>query len=149
MSDSEQERIKSKILAADPKKWWGDDFDVRFYLISQLKKCKNKKILDLGGGIGIISSELERENYVVNLDLSFNDLKFSNTLVCHNSSIICSSITDIPLGDNSFDYVISSSVLQYLRAQDMKNNESKTNEKTNFKTNSYPLQRLWILSNGL
>ncbi len=28
----------------------GDDFDVRFFLISKIKKLQNKKILDLGGG---------------------------------------------------------------------------------------------------
>ena len=94
MSYSDQERIKSKILAADPKKWWGDDFDVRFYLISQLKKCKNKKILDLGGGIGIISSEIEKNNYCVNLDLSLRDLKLCKNIAI-NTNTICSSMAKI------------------------------------------------------
>ena len=33
----EQKEIKSKIQKIDPTKWWGDDYDVRFYLISQLE----------------------------------------------------------------------------------------------------------------
>ena len=32
-------------MSADPKRYWGDDFDVRFLLISNLKKLKGKKIL--------------------------------------------------------------------------------------------------------
>ena len=33
----EVNEIKKKIYQFDAKKWWGDDFDVRFYLISKIK----------------------------------------------------------------------------------------------------------------
>ena len=44
---SKVNRIKKKIIEHDSKKWWGDDFDVRFYLISKIKNLKNKSILDV------------------------------------------------------------------------------------------------------
>ena len=76
--DNSFQRIKKKFDTFSGKRYWGDDFDVRFYLISQLKKIQNKSILDIGGGIGVISSELEESNYKINLDLSFDDLKNCN-----------------------------------------------------------------------
>ena len=75
MNSSEQNRIKSKIISIDSNRWWGDDFDVRFYLSSLIKKISKKRVLDLGGGIGIISSEINKSNYRINLDSSFLDLK--------------------------------------------------------------------------
>ena len=36
MENSELVNIKNQILKLSPDKWWGDDFDVRFYLISKL-----------------------------------------------------------------------------------------------------------------
>ena len=35
---SERDRIKKKIQKINPNKWKSDNFDVRYYLISQLKK---------------------------------------------------------------------------------------------------------------
>ena len=46
---SEFKRIKEKIQNMDPLRWWGDDYDVRFYLVSKIKKINHKKILDIGG----------------------------------------------------------------------------------------------------
>ena len=35
---NERNRIKSKILKYNTNRWWGDDFDVRFFLISKITK---------------------------------------------------------------------------------------------------------------
>ena len=96
MIKSERDRIKEKIISVNPSKWWGDDFDVRFFLLSKLKLCKNKKILDLGGGIGIISSELNNENSIVNLDLSYLDLKICKNNFNSNIFSICGNSKNIP-----------------------------------------------------
>lgn len=127
MGISEQSRIKSKILSINPKKWWGDDFDIRFYLISKLQNLENKKILDIGGGIGIISSEISRNNCRINLDLDFKDLRTCVKVTDSDINSICSSMIRIPFSDNSFDVVISSSVLQYAKLEDMKQDKMKTN----------------------
>jgi len=116
---NEVEAIKSRIISYDPKTWWGDDADVRFYLISKIKKISNKKILDLGGGIGIISGELDDNNFRYNLDHSFDDLKKCITKVNQKINPITGDMANIPFKDNCFDCVISSSVLQYAKNYDL------------------------------
>lgn len=122
MKNSEFKRIKQKIQQVDPIRWWGDDYDVRFYLVNQLKKIKNKNILDIGGGIGIISSELDSSNFRINLDFSFDDLKKCKDKVDSEIETICASMTHLPFQDNVFDYVISANILEVAKAQDIKSN---------------------------
>ena len=109
MKKSERDRIKEKILSINPDRWWGDDFDIRFYLISKLKSIKNESVLDIGGGIGIISSEINDSNTRVNLDFSFQDLKTCNLKTDKNIQNICGAITNFPFEDSSFHSVISKS----------------------------------------
>jgi ubiquinone/menaquinone biosynthesis C-methylase UbiE len=120
MTNFNRKYIKNKIIQIDPKRWWGDDFDVRFYLISKLLNLEKKKILDIGGGIGIISSEIPQNNFRVNLDLNFDDLKTCGEVTDSYIDNVCASMKDIPFSDNSFDVVVSSSVLQYAKSEDMK-----------------------------
>jgi ubiquinone/menaquinone biosynthesis C-methylase UbiE len=115
-------RIKKKILEIDSTKYWGDDFDVRYYLISNLKKLRKKYVIDIGGGIGIISSELDKSNFRVNLDLSFGDLKTCNIKVDPNIQNICSSFTNLPFPKEAYDYVICSHLLEIAKQYDLENN---------------------------
>lgn len=117
---SEQNRIKSKILSTNPEKWWGDDFDSRFYLISKIQNIKEKKILDLGGGIGIISSEADKSNFMINLDLNISDLKTCKKITDRDIESIYASMNKLPFANNSIDVIISSSVLQYAKLDDIK-----------------------------
>ncbi len=113
------EKIKQKIFSIDSNKYWGDDFDVRFYLILKLKKLKNKFILDLGGGIGIISSELDESNFRINLDTSLEDLKRSKNKINSNIENVCASMTKLPFIKNSFDCVICSHVIEVGKLLDL------------------------------
>ena len=122
---SEQKRIKLKIQSIDPTKWWGDDFDVRFFLISQLKEIRNKMILDIGGGIGIICSEMDKSNFRVNLDRSFNDLRICITKVDPEIQNVCASMVHLPFKKNVFQNVICSNVLEIAKSIDF---NSKSNE---------------------
>lgn len=130
----ERNRIKLKIQNIDVNKWWGDDFDVRFYLISKIENISNKKILDLGGGIGIISGELNDSNFRYNLDNSFDDMKKCITKINEEINPIIGDVTNIPCKDNYFDCVISSSVLQYSKSFDLQ----KKNTVTVDGINQYP-----------
>jgi ubiquinone/menaquinone biosynthesis C-methylase UbiE len=137
---SERDRIKTKIQNINKKRWWGDDFDVRFYLISKLKKIKQKKILDIGGGIGIIISETNQSNLRLNLDSSFNDLiicKNENGKNVHN---ICASMTSLPFKENIFDVVICASVLEYGKSLDIQNKNVVMKDNIN----SYPTINLTL-----
>jgi len=127
MSENEFRRIKNKILSLEPTRYWGDDFDVRFYLISKLKKLQNKFILDVGGGIGIICSELDKSNFRINLDSSFYDLMISKKL---DSDIqnICASMTDLPFKNDSIDVVICSHVLEIAKHMDIEKKQAITDD---------------------
>jgi len=124
---SKVNRIKKKIIEHDSKKWWGDDFDVRFYLISKIKNLKNKSILDVGGGIGIIGSELDDSNFRINIDTSFEDLK-----TCKNSipeiQNVCGSMTHLPFVNNSFDSIICSHLLEVAKLLDIQNQNTKNED---------------------
>jgi len=124
MKKSERDRIKEKILSINPNRWWGDDFDVRFYLISKLKSIKNETVLDVGGGIGIVSSEISDTNTRINFDFLFEELKTCKLKTDNNVENVCGAMTCFPFRDCSFDNVVSSSVLQYAREYDVKKNRS-------------------------
>lgn len=134
MTSLNRKYIKKKIIQIDPKRWWGDDFDVRFLLISKLIKINNKTILDLGGGIGIILSQLDQSNRKINLDLSFNDL-----VTCRNKNNaeinnVCGSMTHLPFKENSLDYVIAANILEVGKEKDVKDNIDKNEFPTIMKT---------------
>jgi len=118
-------KIKKEIITIDPKKWWGDDFDVRFFLISKIIKFENKKILDAGGSIGIILSNMNQNNKKINLDISFEDLLISKNQNKKNIENICASMTNLPFREKYFDYVIAADILEYAKENDLNNKESK------------------------
>ena len=113
-------KIKNQILKIDSKRWWGDDFDVRFYLISKLKKIQEKKVLDIGGGIGIISSQTDKNNFRINMDILINDLKKSqeNFPRIHH---ICASMTHLPFTKETIDIIICSNILEVAKSIDLQN----------------------------
>jgi len=125
--DDSFKRIKEKFETFSVKRYWGDDFDVRFYLISQLKENREKSILDIGGGVGIISSELKESNYKINLDLSLDDLKNCNQTYGKLINNINGSMTFLPFKDNSFDCIICSHLLEIAKGIDIKNNSVVNN----------------------
>lgn len=125
MAESEFKRIKQKIQKIDPVCWWGDDFDVRFYLVSKIKKINRQTILDIGGGMGIISSELNSNNIRINVDLSFSDLLTCKNKVDHNIETICASMTNLPFVEGTFDSVICANILEVAKSQDVKMNNVK------------------------
>lgn len=119
--------IKGKILETNPKYWWGDDFDVRFYLISKLEQFQKKIILDIGGGIGIISNCIDDSNFRINLDVSLNDLKKCKTQFPEIHTI-CASRTHLPFKDNSIDVAICAHILAGAKVLDI---EKKSHIKKN------------------
>lgn len=120
LDNTEFKRIKQKMLNASPSRFWGDDFDVRFYLISQLKKIQNKVVLDIGGGVGIMSSELNESNARVNLDICLEDLKYCKKSINSRIECVCASMTNLPFKDNTFDYVICSHLIEVAKFIDIK-----------------------------
>ena len=116
---SERDRIKKKIQKINPNKWKSDNFDVRYYLISQLKKYEEKSVLDVGGGDGIILSELNQNAFRVNLDLSLKDLKNCIKNLDSKINTVCASITYLPFKKEIFDLVICSHVIELAKLMDI------------------------------
>lgn len=129
---SEQERIKRKINTINSKRWWGDDYDVRFYLISRLKNIKNKSILDVGGGIGMILSELNQNNFRINLDYSLEDLKTCRDKIDSDINLVCASMYYLPFRSDYFDYVICSHLLEIAKKNDLDKNSIRTDRLSTF-----------------
>lgn len=119
MKNSEFKRIKEKILEIDSTRWWGDDYDVRFYLVHELHKIKNKIILDVGGGIGIISSELDKNNLRVNMDTSFDDLRKCKNLLDDQIETVCASMMYLPFANDVIDHVICANILEIAKSFDI------------------------------
>jgi ubiquinone/menaquinone biosynthesis C-methylase UbiE len=122
MTNIELKRIKTKIQSIDPQRWWGDDFDVRFYLISRLKEFKDLEILDVGGGIGITSSEIDSSNRRINLDMNVKDLSLclqKNDKDIHN---VCGTSDCLPFRDMVFDIVVCAHLIELLKEHDLKKN---------------------------
>jgi len=116
---SNRDRINKKIFFLDKKKWRADPFDVRYYLISKLKDFRSKVVLDVGGGIGIILSEMNKSNFRVNVDISIYALK---TCIHKNDpeiNPICASMLFLPFKDNVFDIVISAHIIELAKLMDI------------------------------
>ena len=135
-------QIKQKFEKAKSKRYWGDDFDVRYYLASKLKQIENKVILDIGGGIGIISSELNNSNSITNLDLSFEDLKISKNSY-EEVSVINSSMINLPFADETFDIIICSHILEIAKEFDLKNENVKINSINEYPTVNRVLEQMY------
>ena len=131
---SDLERIKSKFQKIDSSRWWGDDYDVRFYLTRMIKKIKKSVIVDIGGGIGVILSEMDNDNLRINVDISFEDL-----LTCKKEFAgiqnICASMENLPLREDSVQFVVCANLLEVAKANDLKkNNTTLKNEKIYYNT---------------
>jgi len=125
---SNRDKIKNKILSLDEKKWRADPFDVRFFLISKLKEFSSKIVLDVGGGIGIIESEMNQSNFRVNVDTSIEDLKICLQKNDPKINPICASMLCLPFKDNIFDIVISSHVIELAKLMDVSNKNKEKND---------------------
>lgn len=101
---------------------WGRDIRAADYLLpwtfrkrqdavmSLLGPIREKKILDLGCGPGLLSAPLHRENFLVGLDVSFKMLELAGTTLCP----IQGEGENLPFQDSSFDAVLAIENLQHL-----------------------------------
>ena len=123
---SEHNRIQHKFHLINKKHWKSDEFDVRYYLIFQLKNIKNKSILDIGGSEGLISSEIHMSNLRVMLDTNFLSLKTCLAKTDNEINPICASMTHLPFKNSCFDVIIHSHTIALAKAIDLKNNSNST-----------------------
>ena len=80
-----------------------------------LKKLKNKLVLDVGCGAGRFMEVVEKcSGEVVGIDLSFSvDAAFKNLGFKENVHIVQADVFDLPFKEESFDYIFSIGVLHH------------------------------------
>ena len=105
-------KVKSKYFEIDKHLWWGDDLDVRFYLLKQLSEIQNKKILDIGCNVGITLNLLNKTNKLYGIDVDNDCIVKAKNLV-KNAQIIRASMDKLPYDDKSFDIIIMMNVMPY------------------------------------
>jgi ubiquinone/menaquinone biosynthesis C-methylase UbiE len=124
MEKSERDRIKKKVLSYSPQSWNADPFDVRYYLASKIKSITGKKVLDVGGGSGVLSSELSEDNFKVLFDLSIDKLKKCQH-IDSKINVICASFTHMPFKEGIFEVVISTHTIELAKLLDIKEGKEK------------------------
>ena len=134
MTENSLKRIKEKFDSFNSKLYWGDDYDVRFFLISKFNEIRKKSVLDVGGGPGIICSEFDLSNFCINLDISLQDLKLCNNKFRNSIHVVNNSMTNISLKDNSFDYVICAHLLEVAKLLDIEKKQVIKNKIDKFPT---------------
>ncbi len=93
-----------------PKGWWGDHLDVRFYLISRLKRLHGKKILDVACNAGVLLSEIPDDNLKFAFDLDSVALRIAKKLN-PKAHLKKASMFKLPYPGKSFDVVVLANVL--------------------------------------
>lgn len=111
--DNFAEDFDSKVNMYDTNK----RLDVIFNELLKDDNLKNKKILDGGSGTGWFSAEaVKRGAKVTSLDVGENLLK-QVAKKCKSKRVV-GSIMDLPFSAKSFDYVISSEVVEHVTNPD-------------------------------
>lgn len=105
-------RVKKRYVTLSRNMWWGDDLDVRFFLLKKLTNIKNKKILDVGCNIGISINFLDKSNSIYGIDNSEFCVNEAIKLNPH-AEIHKGSMHSMPYKDKSFDVVIMMNTLPY------------------------------------
>jgi len=63
-----------------PKTWWGDHFDVRFYVASTLEQLHGERILDVCCGSGILDYFVPPDNELVGVDINEDYIRIARQL---------------------------------------------------------------------
>lgn len=94
------------------------------FINGNFKPSKGKKILDLGCGTGRHVFYLANEGYeTTGIDFSEEGLRFTEQRLSEaglSATLVNDSIVSMPFKDNSFDGIISISVIYYLTNEDIK-----------------------------
>jgi len=87
-------------------------------VLNQIDDYEGKRILDVGCGDGALTYLISKNGgFVTGVDLSEKAINFAKekTKQCDNLKFMTASVYDLPFESKSFDYVISSDVIEHLR----------------------------------
>ena len=95
-----------------PSMYWGDDLDVRFYLLKKLTKLRNKKVLDIGCNVGLTLSFLDESNWLYGIDINKECVEYAKNIV-PKAFVSLGTMEKLPYQDNCFDTVLLMSNMPY------------------------------------
>jgi SAM-dependent methyltransferase len=95
----------------NPKYYWGDPLDVRYYLCSKLEMFQNKKILDLGCNVGILAHFIKQSNHYIGIDINQEALQEARNQHPQKEFIKSDFFSKKTGMKGSFDVVLLSHVL--------------------------------------
>ncbi len=96
--------IKTYWKSIDFYHYWGDNIDIRYFIITKLLQITGKKILDIGCGPGAIISFLSPSNTKFGIDIDETDLKIASKLN-PDFKAIKADFNELPFINNSFDII--------------------------------------------
>lgn len=106
------DKIKNRFKDTFPKHWWGDDLDVRFYVLKKLSQIRDKKILDIGCSFGLMLSFLDKSNQLYGIDIDKCCIEKAKELN-PDATFCCGTMEQLPYDDSSFDVIMMMAVIPY------------------------------------
>ncbi|MBU7017708.1 MAG: methyltransferase domain-containing protein [Theionarchaea archaeon] len=93
--------------------------EYRFNLYKKVNIESKKKILDVGCGPGIVTADIASltDGYIVGIDIDDKKLVYAQTIIPDHVDLTKANVLELPFGDNTFDLVVFSVVLPYIRDQ--------------------------------
>ena len=95
--------------------FWGDYFDVRFYVAGLLSKKHKKILLDIGCGSGILLHNASA-SLKIGVDFSLKFLKKARELD-QNLQLICCDVKHLPLRNDFFPNVLATHIISSFSTQ--------------------------------
>lgn len=89
---------------------WGDNLDVRFYLSEELKKIRNKKILDVGCGNGYLARCIDDSNNYIGIDTDADSISKAVAANTNKTFKLC-ELQDV---EDKFDIIILANIIELI-----------------------------------
>tara|TARA_B100000767_G_C19758855_1_gene534219 strand:+ start:851 stop:1579 length:729 start_codon:yes stop_codon:yes gene_type:complete len=103
------------VRASQNKFYWATDLDTEAHKEETFKVIKNKNILEIGCASGYDAANYtEYANSYLGLDISDEAINNCKALELKNAEFICVDGHILPVGDQTLDYVIVTSLLHHL-----------------------------------
>lgn len=108
-------RVYDTFMKIDPRSFWRNWFDSRFYIAYLASKFNSKLVLDIGCSAGVLLSFTDAQQKI-GLDYSYSLLQIAKK---HNptSDFICADATALPFRDNVFPNILAVQIYQELKAR--------------------------------